>query len=259
MPRLAANLSMMFTEHAFLDRFSAAGRAGFSGCEFLFPYDFAPETVRAAAQDNALSIVLFNLSPGDWEAGERGLAALEGRESDFKQAIEQAIAYARVLGCRQLHAMAGLTKHGATWDTYIDNLRRACALAAPHGITILIEPINTDDMPGYFLTQTEAAAKAIAAVKADNLRLQFDLYHRHKMQGGVLQAIETFSDIAAHYQCAAPRDRGEPDQQDLDYRAVFEAIDRTGFAGWVGCEYRPRGATDAGLMWREIVLGVGDC
>lgn len=252
--RLAANLSLMFTELPFLERFGAAARAGFAGCEFLFPYDYAPDRLNIVLRDSGLSPVLFNVYPGDWDNGERGLCALQGRESEFEEAIAQAISYARTLGCRQLHAMAGLEAQGADRSTYIANLRRASTLAAAHGITILIEPINTDDMPGYFLNRTETAVEIIREVETENLRLQFDLYHRHKMQGGVLEAIAAYANLTAHYQCAAPRDRGEPDRQDLDYQTVFQAIAATGFDGWIGCEYRPRGLTEDGLGWRQTIL-----
>ena len=255
MPKFAANLSLMFTEHAFLDRFRAAADAGFEAVEFLFPYDYEPSVLKQRLTDNELKLVLFNLYPGEWEKGARGLAAVKGQEARFRTAAQQAVDYARALGCRQLHAMAGLNSDGVDRATYIANLKIACELAGAQGITILIEPINTHDMPGYFLTDTEDALDVIESVAAPNIALQFDLYHRHKMQGGVLKAIDRFASVTQHYQCAAPRDRGEPDRQDLDYRDVFKAIDATGFAGWIGCEYRPRGETHAGLSWRTE-LGV---
>lgn len=256
MPKFAANLSLMFNEHDFLDRFSAAAAQGFEAVEFLFPYAFDPAQICKELRSNDLQLVLFNLYPGDWQGGERGLAALKGRETDFQNAMRQAIEFARALECKQLHAMAGLITDGADRDTYVANLKTACAWAAPHGITILIEPINTIDMPGYFLSKTQQAAAIIEEVAHDNIGLQFDLYHRHKMEGGVAGAIETYRGLTRHYQCAAPRDRGEPDRQDLDYQEIFQTIDKTGFAGWIGCEYRPRAATIAGLAWRqELVAG----
>ncbi len=255
MPKFAANLSMMFTEHAFLDRFAAAAAVGFAAVEFLFPYDHKPEVIKQCLEENNLDLVLFNLSPGDWQADMRGLTALKGRETDFQAALRNAIHYARALGCRQLHAMAGLTPHGAEQETYITNLKTACAWAAPYDISILIEPINTIDMPDYFLSQPDRAADVIKTVGADNIGLQFDLYHRHKMQGDVLAEIADYVSMTRHYQCAAPRDRGEPDRQDLDYKAVFQAIDASGFAGWIGCEYHPRGRSEDGLVWRDALLG----
>lgn len=255
MPKFAANLSMMFTEHAFLDRFATAAAAGFEAVEFLFPYDHEPELIKQHLNENNLDLVLFNLSPGDWSLGERGLTALKGRETEFQAAVRNAIHYARALGCNQLHAMAGLVSGGAEQQTYVTNLKTACAWAAPYDISILIEPINSGDMPGYFLTHTEMAADVIEQVGADNIGLQFDLYHRHKMEGDVMAAISDYAAITRHIQCAAPRDRGEPDSQDLDYRAVFGAIDALGYEGWIGCEYRPRGRTELGLNWRTELLG----
>lgn len=256
MPKFSANLSMMFTEHAFLDRFSAAAAAGFKAVEFLFPYDHDPDTIKQRLDETGLELVLFNLSPGDWQVGERGLTALKGRETEFQTALRQAIHYARALGCPRLHAMAGLISDGADQETYLTNLKTAAAWAAPHGISILIEPINSEDMPGYFLTHTETAAEVINTVGGDNLGLQFDLFHRHKMEGDVMGAISKYAAVTCHYQCAAPRDRGEPDREGLDYRAVFQAIDTTGYGGWIGCEYRPRGRTEEGLGWLGDLAGV---
>lgn len=253
MPKFAANLSLMFTEHPFLDRFGEAARAGFEAVEFLFPYDHEPDIIKQRLIENELELVLFNLSPGDWQAGDRGLTALKGRETEFQSALRNAIHYARALDCPRLHAMAGLISDGADQDTYLTNLKTAAAWAAPHDISIMIEPINTDDMPGYFLTHTETAADVIDKVGAANIGLQLDLYHRHKMQGDVLAAIEEYASITHHIQCAAPRDRGEPDRQDLDYQTAFEVIDATGYTGWIGCEYRPRGRTEDGLVWRTAL------
>jgi 2-dehydrotetronate isomerase len=257
-PRFAANLSLMFTELPFLDRFAAAANAGFKGVEFLFPYAFKASDIAARLGDNGLDLVLFNLAPGHWDRGERGYTAIPGREADFAASVDLALDYAEALKCPRLHAMAGLAEHGADRDTYLANLKLAASWAKPAGIDILIEPINTRDMPGYFLNRTEDACKVIADVGEPNLGLQFDLYHRHIMQGGVLEAIGAFSDITRHYQCAGPPDRGEPDQGDLDYASVFEAIRQTGYDGWIGCEYKPRAGTEAGLGWPArcgVVLG----
>lgn len=258
MPRFAANLSLMFTELAFLDRFAAAARAGFKGAEVLFPYDWPAAEIGKRLSDNGLQLVLFNLPPGDWSKGERGLTACAGREAEFAAGLATALDYASALGVRQLHAMAGLDAHGARRDTYVANLRIAAERAAAHGITILIEPINTFDMPGYFLTRTEDARSIVGEVGAPNLGLQLDLYHRHRMQGGALQAISDYSGITRHYQIAGPPDRGEPDGGELDFRPLLEAIDATGFAGWIGCEYRPRNGTEAGLGWpRRLGVALG--
>ena len=252
MPRLAANVSMLFTEHAFLDRLAAAAQAGFAGVEFLFPYAWQAADIKARLDDAGVELVLFNMSPGDWDNGERGLAALPGREGQFARALDEALGYAQALGCRRLHAMAGLTTAGANRETYLANLEIAARAAASAGIDILIEPINTFDMPGYFLTRTAEAAAIIRDVGASNLRLQLDLYHRHRMEGDVAGALRDYAPLVAHYQIAGPPDRGEPIPSELDVPALFGAIDDTGYAGWIGCEYRPRNGTLAGLSWRQV-------
>ena len=251
MPRLAANLSMLFAEVPFLDRFAAAARAGFTGVEFLFRYAWPIADIKARLQGAGLEQVLFNLSPGDWDKGERGLAALPGREDQFARALDQALAYAVELGCRRLHAMSGLQSQGASRDVLVANLAKAARAAARHDIDILIEPINTFDMPGYLLTRTVDAAAIISDVGAANLKLQLVLYHRHRSEGDALAAIAAFSPLVGHYQIAGPPDRGEPVPSELDVAALFAAIDASGYDGWMGCEYRPRNGTLAGLSWRE--------
>lgn len=242
---------MLFTEVAFLDRFAAAARAGFDGAEFLFPYAWQAKDIKERLEATGLELVLFNISPGDWDNGERGLAALPGREDQFARALDQALGYADALGCRRLHAMSGLETQGASRDVLVANLAKAASAAARHGIDILIEPINTFDVPGYFLTRTADAAAIIRDVGASNVRLQLDLYHRHRMEGDVMGAIETHGFLVGHYQIAGPPDRGEPIPSELDVPALFRAIDATGYQGWIGCEYRPRSGTLAGLSWRE--------
>lgn len=257
MPRLAANLSFLFTELPFLDRFAAAAGHGFRGVEFLFPYDWPAADIRMRLEDNGLEAVLFNISPGDWAAGERGLAALAGREDDFARALDTALVYAQTLGARRLHAMSGLIAQGAARDVLVRNLARACAAAQPLGIDILIEPINTFDMPGYLLTRTHEAAEIIADVGAANLGLQFDLYHRARMEGRVPEAIAAHAHLTRHYQIAGLPDRGEPWPGEIDAAALLRAIEFTRYAGWVGCEYRPRAGTVAGLAWRNHVVEAG--
>ena len=249
MVKFAANLSMMFTEVDFLDRFEAAATAGFKGVEFLFPYEWPADEIAARLKANGLTQALFNLPPGDWTKGERGLAAMPGREKDFEAALGEALKYAEATGCKLLHAMPGLRHHGANWPTYIANLKKGAAMAADHGVTIIIEPINEVDIPGFFLNTTERARAAIFEVGADNIGLQFDLYHRQIQQGDVARAIAAHADIARHYQIASPPDRGEPDDGEMNYRYHFKKIDETGFDGWIGCEYKPRGETTAGLGW----------
>jgi hydroxypyruvate isomerase len=251
MPRFAANLSFLFTELEFLDRFTAAAEAGFKGVEFMFPYAYKAEDIKARLDENGLELVLFNLPPGHWDKGERGFAALPNRANEYASAVDLALRYAEALECKRLHVMAGLEQHGAQRDLYVSNIRLAALWAQGSGIDILIEPINTLDMPGYFLSRTETAREIIAEVGEPNVGLQFDLYHRHLMEGGVEAAIAEFKDITRHYQCASPPDRGEPDKGELDYAKIFQIIDGTGFRGWIGCEYKPRGKTAEGLGWFE--------
>jgi len=249
MPRFAANLSFLFNELPFLDRFEAAAKAGFTAVEYLFPYEWPVAEIAKRLKDNGLEQALFNLPPGDWSKGERGLAAIPGREADFAAAVGQALDYARVLGCRRVHAMPGLRHHGASRATYIANLRMAARLAAKDGIDVIIEPINTRDIPGFFLNTTGEARAVIYEVGEANLGLQFDLYHRAIQEGDVAMAIGEFGSLARHYQIASPPDRGEPDDGELNYAYLFRQIDASGFKGFVGCEYKPRRGTIEGLGW----------
>ncbi|MGI9409890.1 MAG: 2-oxo-tetronate isomerase [Hyphomicrobiaceae bacterium] len=251
MLKFAANLSFMFNEVPFLDRFAAAAEAGFKGVEYLFPYEYEPGELASCLADNGLTQALFNLPPGDWEKGERGLAALPGREAEFEGAVKKALGYADATGCKLLHVMPGLRHHGAEWATYIANLRKAARLAADHGVAILIEPINERDIPGFFLNTTAIARAAIHEVGEPNIGLQFDLYHRQIQEGDVARSIAEFGSLARHYQIASPPDRGEPDDGEMNYRYLFQQIAATGFTGWIGCEYKPRRATRDGLDWPE--------
>jgi 2-dehydrotetronate isomerase len=255
MPRFSANISFLFTELPFRERFKAAAEAGFQGVEFLFPYDEPAEELAALAQGNGLEVVLFNIWPGAWDEGWRGLAGVPGQEGEFARRLDEARVYARALNCRRLHAMAGLESQGANLETLVGNLRFAAAEAAADGVVILTEPINRKDMPGYLVHRTDQARDIIAQVGEPNVRLQFDCYHRHVEEGSADTAICEFADLTAHYQVAGPPDRGEPDHGELDYAAIFQLIDGTGYGGWVGCEYRPRNGTLQGLSWVEE-LGV---
>lgn len=255
MPRLCANLSFLFTDLPFKSRFAAAAQAGFRGVEFLFPYDEDPEELRALALDNGLEIVLFNIWPGDWDDGWRGLAGVPGREAEFRERFDQALGYARTMGVKRLHAMAGLVAHGAEERTYVSNLVDAARKSAGDAVSILVEPINGHDMPGYLVTRTAQAAEIIAATGADNVRLQLDLYHRHMEEGDVARAVAETAGIVGHYQIAGPPDRGEPAPSDFDVAGLFALIDAQGYDGWVGCEYRPRQDTLSGLLWRDRVAG----
>jgi len=258
MPRLAANLTMMYAEHAFLDRFQAAAQDGFTGVEFLFPYEFAAADLKARLADNGLTQALFNAPPGDWGAGERGIASLPGRESEFQRGVEQALEYAAQLGNRSLHVMAGLIRpsedRAAHRDTYLKNLAFAARAAATADITIVIEPINTRDIPGFFLNRQDDAQAICAEVGAPNLKVQFDCYHCQIVEGDI--AVKLQRDMAGigHIQVAGVPDRHEPDLGELNYPYLFERIDALGYTGWIGCEYRPKAGTSAGLGWAQPYL-----
>lgn len=251
MPRFAANLSMMFTEVPFLDRFAAATEAGFNAVEFLFPYDFDPEDIGKRLRANGSTQALFNLPPGDWAAGERGLAALPGREAEFRASVTTALRYAAATGVARLHVMAGLADPDSREAdrTYRDNLSYLCA-AAPAGLTILIEPINARDMPGYYLNDFNRAADLIADLALPNLRLQFDIYHRQIVHGDVLTGLRRLMPIIGHVQVASVPLRHEPGTGELDDFRVLRELDVLGYTGFVGCEYRPAAGTVSGLGWR---------
>lgn len=254
MPNFAANLSFLYQEHPFLDRFAAAAEDGFRAVEFLFPYEFAAETVAAAARRAGVRIVLFNLPPGDAARGERGLAALAGRERDFDAALERALDYAEILDCPRLHAMAGRVEDGADFATYMANLRRAAAAAGERRRALTIEPINTRDVPGYFLNRQDEAHSICRAVGAASLGVQMDLYHCQIVEGDVARKIERFLSGVTHMQVAGVPDRHEPDTGELAYPYLFDLVDRLGYPGWIGCEYRPRGTTRDGLGWLRPYL-----
>lgn len=253
MPRFAANISFMFNEVPFADRFEAAAEAGFKAVEFLNPFELPKVDLVARLKDNGLTPALFNMAHGDWTVGERGMSALPGREAEFDKAVGAALEYAEATGCRRLFAMAGLRHQGATRATYVANLKRAARMAAGSGVDVIIEPINTRDIPGYFLNTTGEARSIIYEVAEPNIGLQFDLYHRQIMEGDVATAIREFGSLARHYQIASPPDRGEPDAGELNYAYLFNLIDASGFKGWVGCEYKPRNGTIAGLKWTKAL------
>ena len=253
MPKFAANLSFLFQELDFLDRFDAARRAGFEAVEYLFPYDHEPAEIAARLDSNGLTQALFNLSPGDWEAGERGTAALPGREDDFRASIETAMRYADALDCRRLHVMAGVVPGGADAgpyeDAYVENLAFAADSLKDAGVRALIEPLNSTDMPGYLLSTSGHAARVIEAVGSDNLFLQYDLYHRQIMEGSLVEGFERHRSIIAHIQIAGVPGRHEPNVGEINYPYLFDMLDQAGYDGWIGCEYRPRRGTLEGLGW----------
>jgi len=259
-PKFAANLSMMFQDIGFLDRFDAAARAGFKGIEFLFPYEHPPEAIAERLERNRLTLSLFNTVPGDWAGGERGLAALPGREQEFRDGVDKAIVYAKASRCPLLHTMAGLWPEGRDKEegerAYIDNLRWAADRMAGPGLTAVIEPINTRDIPGYYLNTTAQAMPIIEAVGRPNLRLQLDLYHVQIMRGDLAPTIRELYGMYPHIQIAGTPGRHEPDVGEINYPYLFDLLDEFGYDGWIGCEYRPKGDTLAGLGWGKK-YGIG--
>ena len=253
MPQFAANLTMMFTEVPFLDRFAAAAAAGFTAVEYLFPYDFPAAAIAERLATHGLTQALFNLPPGDWAAGDRGLAALPARAEEFRASIATALAYARATGVGRVHAMSGLADRAdpAAVRAYGDALARLCDAAGAEGLDVLIEPINPRDMPGYFLDDFDFAADLIAALDLPNLKLQFDIYHRQILHGDVLTGLRRMLPITGHVQIASVPGRHEPGTGELDDIRVLRALDALGYTGFVGCEYRPAGETTAGLGWRR--------
>lgn len=254
MPRFCANLSFLFADVAFPERFARAARAGFQGVEYLFPYDYPAREIAGWLKDNQLEQVLFNLHAGDWAAGERGLACLPGREAEFRETVGQARDYALALGCRRVHCLSGLTPAGTDPEEvrqiYLDNLRYCARRMAEVGIEVLIEPINSKvDMPGYWL-DTPAQAFALQAELAEpNLRVQLDLYHAQVMAGDLARTLERHLPQIGHIQIADNPGRHEPGSGEIAYPYLFRRLDELGYTGWIGCEYKPRAGTEAGLEW----------
>ncbi len=264
MPRFAANLSMLYPELAFLDRFEAAARDGFEAVEYLFPYEHPAGELAARLKAHGLQQVLFNGPPGDWSAGERGLACLPGREAEFRAGITKALQYAQVLHCPRIHVMAGLvapgSERGDVRPTYVENLRWAAREAARQDVDVLIEPINTRDILGFFLNRQDHAHELIADIGQDNAKVQMDLYHCQVVEGDVAMKIRQYlpTGRVGHFQIAGVPERHEPDVGEVNYPYLFGVIDEVstqcGWQGWVGCEYRPArgavaGGTSAGLGW----------
>ena len=253
MPRLAANLSFLFTELPPIERIGAAAAAGFRGAAILFPYQCELADLRAAYREAGIAPVLFNTPPGDWDSGERGLAAIPGAEARFRTSLPEAIAYARSVGCKRLHMMAGIPPAGADpvacEAAFMANLRLAAEKAAPHGITITIEPINPIDIPGYFLTRQDQAVRILEAVGMDNVALQMDLYHCARVERDPAGCFRRNFPRIGHVQIAGVPERNEPDTGELDYRPLLALIDDMGYEGWVACEYHPKAGTLDGLGW----------
>ena len=265
MPRFAANLSMLYPEHDFLDRFEAAARDGFGAVEFLFPYAYEPAELAARLRDHRLKQVLFNAPPGDWEGGERGLACLAGREAEFREGIANALRYAQALACPRVHVMAGLVPQGqeraALQPTYVANLRWAAKEAARAGVKLLVEPINTRDIPRFFLNRQDHAHELLDEIGEPNVQVQMDLYHCQIVEGDVAMKIREYlpTGRVGHFQIAGAPQRHEPDVGELHHPYLFEVIDEVagacGWEGFIGCEYRPRGGTSEGLGWAKEWLG----
>ena len=253
MPKFAANLSMMFNEHDFPNRFAAAAKAGFDAVEFLFPYDYSPAEVAQWHKENTLKNVLFNLPPGDWAAGERGIAALPGREAEFRTGVAKAIEYALALGTPQLHMMAGLVPAGSDMaihrKTYLENMKFAAQALAKHNLNLLLEPINTRDMPGYFLNTQVQAHELRVESGEPNVKVQMDFYHAQIMEGDLAETFKKYFKDIGHTQIASVPKRNEPDDGEVNYPYLYQLLDEMGYEGYVGCEYRPKGKTEDGLDW----------
>jgi hydroxypyruvate isomerase len=258
MPKLAANLTMLFGEVDFLERFDEAASAGFRGVEFLFPYAYDPQVLKTRLRDHGLEQALHNLPAGNWAAGERGIACHPDRVDEFKAGVDQAIAYATALKCERVNCLAGiLPPHlaaAAARDTLVQNLRYAAPRLQAAGIRLLIEPINTRDVPGFFLSGTAQAIEIIDAVGSDNLQLQYDIYHMQIMEGDVAATIERLLPRIGHMQLADVPGRHEPGTGAIDFGSLLNHIDRIGYTGWMGCEYVPAGKTADGLAWTAPYL-----
>ncbi|SJM34524.1 2-oxo-tetronate isomerase [Mesorhizobium delmotii] len=261
MPRFSANLSMLFGEHDFLDRFDAAARAGFRGVEYIGPYDHAPDVVAARLKKNGLTQVLFNLPAGDWGKGERGIAVLPDRVPEFRQGVAKAITYAHALGCEQVNCLAGIAPRGVERsvmeDVFAENLAFAAEKLAQAGIRLLTEPINTRDIPGFFLNYSDQALALMDRVGSKNLFLQYDIYHMQIMEGDLARTIEANLGRTAHIQLADNPGRHEPGTGEINFPFLYNHIDRIGYTGWVGAEYKPEANTEAGLGWFREFAGQG--
>ena len=258
MPAFAANLTMLFTEVDFLERFRLAREAGFEGVEYLFPYAWPAEELKQQLDAQGLKQVLFNLPPGDWDAGERGIACLPDRVDEFREGVDQALAYAKVMGCKQLNCLAGIrpttVSEEDAWHTLVSNVEYAAAKLDQEGITLCLEAINSRvDMPGFFLDTSARVMQVIEAVEADNVRLQYDIYHMQIMEGDLIRTMECLLPWIAHVQIADNPGRHQPGTGEINFPLVFDALDRMGYKGWVSAEYRPLGTTGASLGWLDAI------
>jgi hydroxypyruvate isomerase len=258
MPKFAANLSMLYGDVDFLDRFEAASRSGFCGVEYLFPYAYEADVLAGLLKKHRLTQVLHNLPAGDWAAGERGIACHPDRVSEFREGVRRAVEYATILGCKQVNCLAGIAPGGvsahALRDTLVENLRFAAGELAAAEIRLLVEPINTRDIPGFYLCRTAQALEVMDAVGSANLWLQYDVYHMQVMEGDLAHTIAKNISRIAHLQIADNPGRHEPGTGEINYPFLFDFVDRLGYAGWIGCEYKPDTTTVAGLGWAKRYL-----
>ena len=258
MPRFAANLTLMFNEVPFLDRFDAAAKAGFTAVEFLFPYDWPPETIAERLTRNALTPALFNLPPGNWDVGEKGFAALPDRFADLQRSLVTALPYAQATGVKRVHLMAGIASRNdrRAVEAFYKSVATAAEFFAPHGVDVVLEPLNPRNTPNYFLNDFGFARDLIVELKIPNLKLQFDIYHCQILHGDVTMRLREMMPITGHVQIASIPSRHEPDDEELNYPFLFAELDRLGYRGFVGCEYNPRGRTEDGLAWFKPYAGV---
>lgn len=258
MPKFAANLTMLYNEVDFLDRFAAAAKNGFKGVEYLFPYAYPKEQLAEKLQQNGLTQVLHNLPAGDWAAGERGIACLPDRVNEFKDGVGKAIEYATALGCKQVNCLAGITPQGVdankVRETFVSNLKFAAGELEKAGIKLLIEAINTFDIPGFYLSTTKQTLGILDDVGSKNLYYQYDIYHMQRMEGELAKTMEANLERIAHLQLADNPGRNEPGTGEINYVFLFDYIDRIGYQGWIGCEYKPKAETVAGLGWAKQYL-----
>jgi len=255
MPKFAANLTMLFNEVPFLDRFERAAQAGFQAVEFLFPYAHPAEEIRQRLDANRLQLVLHNLPAGDWDAGERGIACHPDRVEEFRAGVAKAIGYAKTLGVPQLNCLAGKAPAGVDEATlrrtFVENLKYAAAELKKAGLRLLIEPINTYDIPGFYLNRTAQALAILDEVGADNAFVQYDIYHAQRMEGELAATAQKHLARIGHVQLADNPGRNEPGTGEINYAFLFAHLDRIGYTGWIGCEYKPAAGTEAGLGWRQ--------
>lgn len=258
MPKFCANLSMLYNEVDFLDRFDAAAKAGFKGVEYLFPYDFSKEQIVDKLEANSLTQVLHNLPAGDWAGGERGIAVLPDRVEEFQEGVAKAIDYATALGCKQVNCLAGITPPGVdadkVHDTFVANIKFAADKLKDAGIKLLVEAINTRDIPGFYVSGTQQTLDLIKASGSDNIFVQYDIYHMQIMEGDLAPTMEKHLAQIPHIQLADNPGRHEPGTGEINYPFLFEFLDKIGYDGWIGCEYKPKAGTDEGLGWAKSYL-----